>query len=215
MTRLTLNLTRLSENEYKFDNEFAFDLYCHTNEETYRVEPGKTLYFEDELQYKIQVVEDDHYNSSRWPVAVSQTVPCDDPEGRIVINFQKKIEEFRQARLSELNAEAEATRVTHVTPGAAMMMVYQQKQREVDAYRSNPNADASEMPLLTAEAARDGMTIAEKVEQVDYQRQQWIMLCIAIEERRDTAKKAINEARTLRALDEASVVDWSDLRYSK
>lgn len=213
MSRLTLNLSRLSDNEYRFDNEFAFDLYCHTNEETYRVEPGDTIYFEDELQYKIQVVEDDHYASSRWPIVVSGTALCDDPEGRVVINFQKQLTEFRRVRLAELNADAEATRLTHVTPGAAMMMVYQQKQREADAFLENPNVDPSALPLLSAEATRDGMSVADKVAQIDYQRQQWIVICLAIENRRDTAKKDINAARTLRELDEASIVDWSDLKH--
>jgi hypothetical protein len=213
MPRVTLNLTRLSDNEYKLDNEFPVDLYCHTNEETYRVEPGKTLYFEDELQYKMQVVEDDHYHSSRWPVLVSKTIPCEDPEGRVIINFQNKLADFRNARLAELNADAEATRLAHVTPGAGMMMVYQQKQREADLFLAKPKIDPSSLPLLSAEAARDGVTLKEKVDQIDAQRQRWIMLCLAIEERRDTAKKAINAARTLRELDEASIVEWSDLRY--
>lgn len=207
--QVPISFTMRSPNEIVFDNEHPFSLFH--NGQTYEVGPAQPIYFEDDGDYVLRAVGDEHYIGKIMTFTAADRVPDDgSDEDRIVINKQAQIAQIRADLVSRIDTEAEAIRGRFITLGSGQSMVYAEKRREAEAYMADNDIDLDEIPHLVAEAAMNEIPIAEQAQIVLTMAQQWRAISAAIELRRLAAKKAVAEAQTLTAL-AAITWDWNDI----
>lgn len=121
---------------------------------------------------------------------------------------EMNLEPVRDAMRAQVDAEAEAFRLRFITPGAGQAITYLRKEQEAAAYLADPGAT---VPILAAEAAAIGMTVADLAQEVADASAQWLAIGTAIEARRRAAKKAIADATTIAEIHTAATVDWQAL----
>ena len=112
---------------------------------------------------------------------------------------------------AKIDAEAEATRLLFITPGAGQMMSYIQKREEASAWTLDNNAVT---PVISAEAAALGKTVAEIVADVQASAALWIAGEALINATRLGAKKALSEADNIPDIVAAAAIDWAALAAS-
>jgi hypothetical protein len=127
------------------------------------------------------------------PAAAVQAIPADFDAVRVHL-------------CAAIDADAEAARSMFVTPGTGQALTYLLKQQEAAALAADPKATA---PIICAEAAAVGITVAEVAGQVRAASAQWISTTAAIEALRRAAKCAVADATTLPAMKAAATIDWS------
>lgn len=120
-----------------------------------------------------------------------------------------------------IDAAAERTRLKYVTPGDGMQLTYREKldQAEEVAAGGQAAADAmsaqdaaSHYPVLSASIGIEASSLWGASQLVISRYAAWAQIARAIELRRLTAKKAINEATTIQAVNNVlASTSWSDL----
>jgi len=105
-----------------------------------------------------------------------------------------------------IDGEAEQQRQRFITPGAGQALVYLAKVREAEAVMADARAPA---PILEAEAAALGQTVAALAAEVLAANAAWTRASAAIEAARRAAKAAVSAASDFAALKTASTVDWA------
>jgi hypothetical protein len=115
------------------------------------------------------------------------------------------LEELSAILLPRLDADAEATRLQYITPGAGQGMTYQYKVNEALAWTTDNSAST---PFLTAEAAARGMSVADLVAEVQGNAAAWTVIGSRIEAARMGAKTAVRAAADTATMIAASEVDW-------
>lgn len=116
------------------------------------------------------------------------------------------LEIIRSASTSQIDATAEALRMSFLTPGAGQAMTYQRKEAEARAWFLDQETAT---PFLDAEAAARDVTLADLAAEVVRLVDAWTATGAAIEGARMGAKAAVASAKTLGAIVEASKVDWT------
>lgn len=121
------------------------------------------------------------------------------------IKLNPPLDGFKARRKAIVDEEAEAFRMQYLTPGAGQAMVYIVKEQEARAIRSNAGGD---VPHLAAEARARGISVHDMAQLVISKADGWRELSAAIEGQRIAAKVAIESAKTVGDVVEASNVDW-------
>ncbi|RVT93684.1 hypothetical protein [Sphingomonas crocodyli] len=122
--------------------------------------------------------------------------------GMVSVLTLDPVRAFLSARVDE---EAEAERMRFITPGAGMAMTYLRKEQEARAYL----ADGELGPMLEAEAAATGQSVADLAAAVVAAADLWAVVGAAIEGARMAAKRTIANTDNLKIMDEAAAIDWS------
>jgi len=115
---------------------------------------------------------------------------------------------LRADAIRKIDREAERYRRHFITPGSGQIMAYQQKLVEARAAIADPPAPESEIPHIVAEAAVDGVSIAEKAAEIIATFEQWQAVSAGIEAKRLGAKKAVAEATTAEAINASAIVNY-------
>lgn len=115
---------------------------------------------------------------------------------------------LRLDAIRKIDRDAETYRLKFITAGDGQQMAYQQKLAEARAAIAVPPAPEVEIPHIVAEAALDGVSIAEKAAQIIAMFEQWQLVSAGIEAKRLGAKKAVAAAETAPAIRSAASVNW-------
>lgn len=115
---------------------------------------------------------------------------------------------IKAAALAKIDREAEAFCASFVTPGDTQMMRYKRKEEQARAWLADNDAP---VPMLEAEAAGTGTTVAALVSVVIGLADQWNAIMDAVEAARLSAKTAASAATTPAAVETAAAVDWAGL----
>lgn len=115
---------------------------------------------------------------------------------------------LRRLLKSQVDDQAEAFRLRFITGGAGQAATYMRKEAEARAWLVDVGAAT---PMLAAEAAAIGVTVAELAAEVVVNADQWVAIGAAVEARRRGAKMALDAAAHIAALVAAGTVDWEGL----
>jgi hypothetical protein len=126
--------------------------------------------------------------------------------GETLIVAQVNLGPVREHLRRKVDTDAEAFRLQFITPGAGQAVTYMRKENEALAYLANSAAAA---PLLSAEAAATGKTVAALAAEVMIAVGQWTVIGAKIEAARMAAKKTIAEAASLPAMHVAANINWA------
>ncbi|WP_053249817.1 hypothetical protein [Ensifer adhaerens] len=117
---------------------------------------------------------------------------------------------MRLDAINKIDRDAENYRLNFITAGSGQTMAYQQKLTEARAALVDPPASESEIPHIVAEAALDGVSVAEKAAEIIAMFEQWQLVSAGIEAKRLGAKKAVAAAETASAIKSAVSVNWME-----
>lgn len=123
-----------------------------------------------------------------------------------VVVAEVNLTPVRDALLAQIDADAEATRMRFITPGAGQAMTYLRKEAEAKAYLAG---DPAPTPFLSAEAPARSMTLADLAAEVASRAAAWQGIGPKIEAARLAAKKAVQEATNISDMHQAAVIDWT------
>ena len=140
---------------------------------------------------------DDALGPRPTPEELAEALAAPPPLGRL-----------KAALKISIDAEAEIERQKYLTPGEGQAMTYQEKAREVEAYRAASDPKESDYPFLMAGIGVNGSTLAEVVDTVEARRDLWVQLGSAIEQKRELAKLAVDQATSEDEAKAAATVDW-------
>lgn len=115
---------------------------------------------------------------------------------------------LQQALRAKVDAEAEMFCKGFVTPGETQMVRYQRKEAQARAWLADNNAS---VPMLVAEAAATGVTVAALAAIVVATADAWGAIMDMVEGVRIGAKKEVTDATTVPEALAASLVDWQAL----
>ncbi len=118
------------------------------------------------------------------------------------------LEALRAQALAQIDGQAEAARLRHITPGAGQALTYERKRAEADALLHDPAPDPLDYPFLVAEVGITANTLAGVAALVRQRADDWTRIATVIETARLTAKQHIQDAASPRALREAAEVQW-------
>ncbi|WEZ84571.1 hypothetical protein P6U16_08355 [Rhizobium sp. 32-5/1] len=118
------------------------------------------------------------------------------------------IDKLRAEAAIKVDRGAEAYRLNFITAGAGQVMAYQQKLSEAEAFLADANIDEDTIPHIVAEAAMDGVSLADKATEIVSVFHAWQAVSAGIEAKRLGAKKAIGIATTKSEIDTAAAVNW-------
>lgn len=99
-----------------------------------------------------------------------------------------------------IDDDAEKVRLKYVTPGSAQAMVYKQKAEEAAKLQDDPSPDPADYPVLSASVGIEAATLAEVATMVLTKHAQWAVMAAQIEAVRLQAKKDIDEAANVAAV---------------
>lgn len=133
------------------------------------------------------------WDGSHW---ISSSVP------------ELSIEDLHRAAKADVDAAAEAYRLSYITGGSGQAMAYQQKLEEAQAYLDDPSLTAAECPHIYAEIGITGETADAVAVVVVDMHAAWKVKSAEIEHKRLAAKAAIDEAATAPAIKAAAKVRW-------
>lgn len=119
------------------------------------------------------------------------------------------LEALRVGAVAKVDRDAETYRMQFITPGFGQVMAYQQKLKEAEAKLANGSIANDKIPHIVAEAEADGMTTAEKAQQIVDTFAGWQQISAGVEAKRMAAKKAIALADTAETITAAAEVNWA------
>ena len=102
--------------------------------------------------------------------------------------------EVRAAALRRVDHDAEHARMQFITPGEGQAWTYQRKEREAEAFLTDPSPDPANYPVLSACIPGDGANLAAVSATVLAARDAWLAVGAVIEGRRRAAKVQIEGA---------------------
>ncbi|WP_426126342.1 hypothetical protein [Pararhizobium sp. PWRC1-1] len=158
----------------------------------------------------------DQLNGIEGKVLLETTVAPDMPESllqQLNLMFEPvppvfDVEAARADAVSKIDRDAEAYRLRFITNGSGQVMAYQQKLSEAKAKLADDGIADTAIPHIVAEAAVDGVTLAEKAEQIVATFEGWQIVSASIERKRMGAKKAVAAAETAETITAAAAVNW-------
>lgn len=127
------------------------------------------------------------------------------------------LNEVKAQYKSQVDIDAEAQRLLYITSSAGMALTYSEKKEQAlavldigsEAANALPNNGASEYPLLAASVGVEAASLYEAAELVMSRYEAWVAIGGAIESKRLTAKKAINDASDVQAVKAAyEAIQW-------
>jgi len=126
------------------------------------------------------------------------------------LDLGPSLQVLRAKALAQVDAQAEAARLRHITPGAGQALTYERKRAEAEALVRDPAPAPQAYPFLRAEVGITADTLAGVAQLVRQRAAEWTRQAVAIERARLAAKRDIERANSPRALRQAAQVDWPD-----
>ncbi len=121
------------------------------------------------------------------------------------------LDAVRAAIIVRLNAEAEAVRMLHLTPGFGQAKVYDAQEREA---RGLMSGEGSATPFLSAKANAEGKSVADVAAEVIAAADKWQIIGPAIEGVRSATRARVMAATTFGHIVDASFPEWPTLSDS-
>lgn len=118
------------------------------------------------------------------------------------------LEALRAQALAQIDRQAEATRLRHITPGAGQALTYERKRAEAEALGRDPAPTAEAYPFLAAEIGITADTLSGVAQLVQQRAADWTRIATAIELARLGAKQRVQNATTPREIRQAQMVEW-------
>lgn len=119
-----------------------------------------------------------------------------------------EIAALEEMLLRQIDHDAGQFRLRFITDVPGQAQTYTEKEAEALAYQNNPDGS---YPIIEAEAAASGMSVADVAAIVISTAAQWRVLGAAIEGQRMGAKRAVQAAETYSGKLAAAEVDWEAL----
>ncbi|MBA8881741.1 hypothetical protein [Phyllobacterium myrsinacearum] len=129
----------------------------------------------------------------------------------MLLKLTKDLPELRKSANATIDTEAEALRLTFITPGDGQAMAYQQKKLEAEAYLANTLISPAEVPHIAFEAEAAGVSLMEQSMLVVTMFHEWQQISALIEKARLSAKSRVGQAADPQAIETAAQVDWSEV----
>jgi hypothetical protein len=105
---------------------------------------------------------------------------------------------------AEIDAAAERARLRYITPGAGQAQTYQMKLEQAQAYQAAGSPpDATPWPFIAGEAAALGITPSAAANTIIATAAAWVTVGAAIEQARMGGKRAVMQASTVAAVNNA------------
>ena len=127
------------------------------------------------------------------------------------ITATKSLVALRRAAYVQIDTEAGNVRRNFITIAPGQDSVYQEKRLEADKVVANPAIAATEVPHIAAEAQMNGVQNLTQAANIIVRSKAWAKISSMIEIKRLAAKKAVAAATTPSAIDQATVIDYSDV----
>lgn len=120
------------------------------------------------------------------------TTPSWDDEARqfVFAALPKDISALLKVCEAAIDQAASDACARYLSIGVAQDLRYAEKASEIKAYLAAENPDPADYPVMAAEAAACGATLAEKAAEISLVRNRWVELCAAIESARISGKRA-------------------------
>lgn len=118
------------------------------------------------------------------------------------------LDAVRAAIVVRINAEAEAVRMLHLTPGFGQSKVYDAQEREARALVAG---ESGATPFLSAKADGEGKTVAAVAGEVIAGADRWQVIGPAIERVRSATRARVMAATTFGHIVDASFPEWPTL----
>lgn len=127
-----MELLKAGTNEYRFDNTETVNIYCHILDYVFPVDPEQSIYFEDKLEYKLSEASD---LSKTWTALVKESIPCEDPEGKIIISIKPLLDNTRQGYIDNVKQQALEARATFIEGEGSLSEKLQEAYERSDEFK--------------------------------------------------------------------------------
>jgi hypothetical protein len=118
------------------------------------------------------------------------------------------IDTLKLTLTTQVDADAEATRLLWITGGSGQALTYEQKRIEAERMASDPAPQPAEYPMLAAEVGITADTLAAVGALVRARAAAWTAVAAQIESLRLQAKAAVMAANNAAEARSAAAVTW-------
>jgi hypothetical protein len=118
------------------------------------------------------------------------------------------IDTLKLTLTTQVDAEAEATRLLWITPGSGQALTYEQKRIEAERMATDPAPQPEAYPMLAAEVGITADTLGAVGALVRARAAAWTAVAAQIESLRLQAKAAVMAANTAAEARAAAAVQW-------
>ena len=118
------------------------------------------------------------------------------------------IDTLKLTLTTQVDAEAEATRLLWITPGSGQALTYEQKRIEAERMATDPAPQPEAYPMLAAEVGITADTLAAVGALVRARATAWTAAAAQIESLRLQAKAAVMAANNATEARAAAAVQW-------
>lgn len=113
-----------------------------------------------------------------------------------IVSDEVSLSSLKRSLKGAVDAAAEAERLKYITPGEGQALTYQRKVDEAKRAISESAPSNDDYPLLAASLGIDGKTLLDVAKVVLEMDGAWALIGAAIEKRRLTAKRDVDQAST-------------------
>lgn len=209
MSKQSFHPTQIGPNHFTYQNAIDIQVTCRGR--IFDVPAGHTMFFEDAGEFPTTVVTTAEVEGTFYRFIIEDRIERSGDAGQVVIDRGEELARARKAALAEIDRSAEEVRGYFITLGAGQSMVYQQKRVEAEKVIANAAIDPADVPHIAGEATLNGIGNLEQAQIIMAMSEAWTDTSALIEQRRLAAKKAVSAATTLDAIEDAQLVDWSDI----
>ena len=118
------------------------------------------------------------------------------------------IDTLKLTLTTQVDAEAEATRLLWITPGSGQALTYEQKRIEAERMATDPAPQPEAYPMLAAEVGITAATLSAVGALVRARAAAWTAVAAQIESLRLQAKAAVMAANNAVEARAAAAVQW-------
>ena len=124
-------------------------------------------------------------------------------DGQPFFHFDWEI--IRTAVAEDIDAKAEAFCQSYVTPGETQVARYMRKEAEARAWLLDNSAA---IPMIAAEAAATGTTVADLVNLIIAKAEEWVSIMAAVESKRLAAKQSLAALTNIGEMAAVAEINW-------
>jgi hypothetical protein len=124
------------------------------------------------------------------------------------IDLGPTINTLRLTLTTQVDAQAETTRLLWITPGSGQALTYEQKRAEAERMATDPAPQPEAYPMLAAEVGITADTLAAVGALVRARAAAWTAVAAQIESLRLQAKAAVMAANNAAEARAAAAVQW-------
>ena len=124
------------------------------------------------------------------------------------IDLGPTINTLRLTLTTQVDAQAETTRLLWITPGSGQALTYEQKRAEAERMAGDPAPEPEAYPMLAAEVGITAATLSAVGALVRARAAAWTAIAAQIESLRLQAKAAVMAANNAAEARAAAAVTW-------